>query len=178
MATKNDSPLERVQSSYRQLSVAATTLNTASDELGRSVAELDSALKKLKLGISSWVQFDKGHSEDGLYYSYSEVGYAKIGGKWGIALGMANGFEPDPDGHSEEHWLFNDAPRELRVRAIKKIPDLLDRLSIDAVETTTRINEKAEEVRQFASAISTVVDQTPKKTPQRSRQEPHGSRKR
>ena len=54
--------------------------------------------------------------------------------------------------------MFNDAPRELRVQAVKRIPDLLDRLSKDAVETTTRITEKAEEVRQFASAIQTRIN--------------------
>lgn len=52
MATKQGPqvPLtERVQASYKQLSLAANNLNAASDELGKAISILDAALKKLKL---------------------------------------------------------------------------------------------------------------------------------
>jgi methyl-accepting chemotaxis protein len=168
MSVSNDSLIERVQSSYRQLSVAATTLNATSDELGKSIAELDSALKMLNLGISSWVSFNKRSSPDGVCYSYNEVGYAKIDGKWGIALSSVSGDRYNPDDDNVECWLFNDAPRALRIQAVAKIPDLLEKLIKDATETTAEVKEKAEEVHRLASAISAVVDQTPKE-PKRSR---------
>jgi len=45
MPTSNDSLVERVRSSFKQLSVASTQLNAASDELGKLIAQLESDLK-------------------------------------------------------------------------------------------------------------------------------------
>jgi len=162
VSTNNDSLTQRVQSSYRQLAVAATTLNAASDELGKSIEELDSALKNLNLGIPSWVTFSTGDSPDGVYYSYDQVGYAKIGGKWGIAIRSVSGNEYQREHDDVDAWLFNDAPRVLRVQAIGSIPDLLDQLTKDATEATTKVNEKAEQARQLATAINALVEQKPK----------------
>ena len=59
-AQKDDGSFsERVSSSYRQLSLAASHLNLVSDELGKSIAVLDAALKKLNLGISTWSRLDR-----------------------------------------------------------------------------------------------------------------------
>ena len=53
---------ERVASYYAQLTSAAKDLNSISDELGKSIAEIDMALKKLNLGVAVWVPIRK---EDG-----------------------------------------------------------------------------------------------------------------
>ncbi len=50
MPAKDESLTVRVSSAYKQLSSAATELNTVSDELGKFVSALDTALKKLNLG--------------------------------------------------------------------------------------------------------------------------------
>ena len=68
---------ERVQASFRQLSAVATGLNTASDELAKTISELDAALQELHLGISAWVTITGAATdEDGDYWS-RDIGYAK-----------------------------------------------------------------------------------------------------
>jgi len=152
----NTSLIERIQHSYKQLNSVAANLNTASDELGRSISALDEALKKLGLGITSWFKFAGEESEHGNFW-LRKIGYAKIGTRWGIALNRASGNCYDPDTASEETWLFNDAPRELRLEAIGHIADMLDNLIGDAETARQRIQDRASEAQQLADAIALTV---------------------
>ena len=43
----------RITAAFEQLSTAAKNLNTASDELAKSVGQLDTALRKLNLGVAT-----------------------------------------------------------------------------------------------------------------------------
>jgi len=158
VSTKNDSLLQRVQSSYKQLAVAATTLNAASDELGESISALDAALKKLALGIPAWLEIVGNEDGYGNFWG-RHIGYAKVGTKWGIALSRTSGNIGDPDHSSEETWLFNDAPRSFRIEAIDKIPDLLDTLITQAEKTTKKIQDKTTEAKYLAAAINEVAAQ-------------------
>src|SRR5579863_3510478 len=79
----------RVQRSYEKLTAAAVSLNSVSDQLGRVVVELDAALKILNLGITSWIHF-RSWSND-VEHSSDQIGYARIGGKWGIAIRSVSG---------------------------------------------------------------------------------------
>jgi hypothetical protein len=152
-------PAERVQTSYKQLSLAATSLNTASDELAEAMSVLDFALQKLNLGVSAWVQLSGNADEDGEWWSRN-IGYTKIGDKWGIALKTASGdFKYGEERDSEEKWLFNDAPRWMRVDAVGKIPDLLEALLKQAEDTTKKIKARTEQVYELAVAMSKVVDE-------------------
>jgi hypothetical protein len=67
-----------------QLSSVASDLNTVSNELGKSVAEIDGALKKLNLGVSVWVNISDWNYDLG--YFVEQLGYTKVDGKCGIAL--------------------------------------------------------------------------------------------
>jgi hypothetical protein len=159
MGDKRDTLVERVQQTFRQLSVASTALNTISDKLGESIANLDGGLKKLNLGISSWVHFSEGSSEDGFYYSFDDVGYAKIGGKWGIAIRCVSGTQSESEDNVEQ-WAFNDAPRNLRVKAVVKIPDLFEKLLKDAEEITKKVASQIEEVDILTRAITGAMEQS------------------
>lgn len=146
--------IERVQSSYKKLSEAAATLNSASDELGESISALDAALKKLNLGVTAWVTIVGGNDDCSLYYWSRDVGYDKIGGKWGIAISTSTGYLDRPDEESCDSWLFSDAPRAYRIEAIDKIPDLIEKLIDEASSVTNRIIEKTAEAKQLAEAIA------------------------
>lgn len=159
MEVKKEALVERVQESYRQLSVAATTLNSASDKLGASITALDVGLKKLNLGISAWVHFSEWHYEDGFRYQYDDIGYAKIGGKWGLAIRTIAGNEADGDQDSEQ-WPFNESPRGFRVRAVMKIPDLFETLIKEAGEIAKTVNQRSDEVDLLTEAINAIADQT------------------
>jgi hypothetical protein len=62
-----------------------------------------------------------------------------------------------PDQDHVEQWLFSDAPRKLRLSAIEKLPDMLKRLSEDAVETTNKIKSKLAEAKEVATAVKTAA---------------------
>jgi hypothetical protein len=154
-------PVERVQSSYKQLSVAARNLNAASDELGKAISVLDAALQKLNLGVSAWVRISGAQDEDTFDWWSRDVGYAKVGNKWGIALKEASGNVIPPGEESEEVWLFNEAPRWMRTEAIGKIPDLLEALVMQAEDTTKKVREKTTQVRELAAAMTKAADEAP-----------------
>jgi hypothetical protein len=150
---------ERVQESYRQLSGVAADLNAISDELGKSIQDLDAALKRLSLGVSVWVAIRGGNDmpEDPSYWS-EELGYAKVGGKWGIALRTISGSYSNPEHDNVEDWLFNDAPRLLRLSAIEKIPELLEALSKEAAETSAKIKAKLADAQEVAAAVKSAAE--------------------
>ena len=162
MASTGDSLAERVQASYLQLSAVASDLNSVSDQLGKSIAEIDDALKKLNLGVSVWVTIEG--TEDPPYYWTDDLGYSKIDGKWGIALRAVKGNYAE-DEERAEAWLFNDAPRPLRLSAVSKLPNLLRKLSEEAAETTKKIKSSLKEAQQVVVALKTAVQEPTSKEP-------------
>ena len=154
--------LERVASYYSQLSTVAADLNAVSDELGKSIAEIDAALKKLNLGITTWVTIRESQEYfcDGSPLWRWSIGYAKVDGKWGISLNKVEGDLGNADESSDETWLFGDAPRSLRLEAIDKIPELLENLSNEAVKTTKDIRAKLGDAQSVAAAVKGAADRT------------------
>jgi hypothetical protein len=147
---------ERVSSSYRQLSQAASHLNLVSDELGKSIAVLDAAIRKLNLGIATWSRLDRWEDTFG-NYSSRYLGYAKVNDRWGIALRMVAGNSNQPGDAAVEEWLFNDAPRALRIEAVDKLPDLFDNLIKEADAVISKIKAQTSSARQLAAALADSV---------------------
>src|ERR1035437_10626614 len=111
MSDKDTPLLERVAGYYSQLTTVAADLNAVSDELGISIAEIDASLKKLNLGITTWVTIcgDEGdHLLDDYTFWSHDLGYAKVAGKWGISLRTVTGDQHCPFPEEIEEWLFND----------------------------------------------------------------------
>jgi hypothetical protein len=163
MESNTNSPSARVQDSFRQLSAAAANLNNVSDELGKSIEELDAALKKLNIGVTAWASMDHGSSDISDCWWTQDIGYAKIGGKWGIALRTCSGDYSRPDEGSEEAWLFNEAPRWLRLEGIGHVPTLIEKLISETQATADKIEAKVGEAKELAKAISTITLPSPKK---------------
>jgi hypothetical protein len=156
--------LQRVQSSYQRLTAVASQLNGVSDQLGRAINALDESLKQLNLGIVHWHQFDGGENESGAYWC-RYIGYAKVGTRWGIALRTTTGHhEAPPDFGSDDWWLFNDAPRQLRMEAVDHIPAMIDSLITAAEEAVAKITEKTAEAKNLAELLAPAK---PKSVPRR-----------
>jgi len=149
---------ERAKNSYKQLSEAATRLNSASDDLGEAVSVFDAALQRLNLGVSAWVQTSGGGDEE-LEWWGRYIGYSKIGKEWGICLKEASGNYSYPDRDTEEKWRFNDAPRWMRVESVGKIVDLFEALIKQAEDTTSKLKARAEEALTLAGAMSEVLNE-------------------
>jgi hypothetical protein len=159
MSTNPNSLSERVSVFYSQLSSVANELNAASDELGKSVAQIDNALKKLNLGITAWVTVQSWQADErGDHEFWDEsLGYAKINGKWGVCLRRTEGNLRDPDMAEVEEWLFSDAPRVLRLLSIDKIPELLEKLTAQAQLATTKIQAKLASAQAVAAALNPLI---------------------
>jgi hypothetical protein len=125
--------------------------------LSEAISLFDAAIKKLNLGISAWV-IVSGNDEDGEWWARS-IGYAKTGDKWGISVKDAAGNYNYPDRDSGDQWLFNDAPRWMRIEVASKIPELLEALHKQAEDAANKISKRTDEVLMMAAAMGAVADQ-------------------
>ena len=153
-----DSKIQKVQTHFQALSSIASSLNAASDELTKVVGVLDEALKKLNVGLPVWVTAWSRGVED-WEFDDDQIGYYKVNGKWGVALRHIWGDHRDDTFYDEGPWLFNDAPRELRLRCVNKIPEVIEALAKEAFNTTKKIQDKTKEVRELAEAIGSVTNE-------------------
>src|SRR5260370_24668636 len=164
----SDSKIAKIHTHFQTLSSVATSLNSASDELTKVVGVLDEALKKLNIGLTVWVTFAEWSDEHDVgitqlsRYTHDQIGYCKVNGKWGIALQSVSGDDAGPD-EPEGPWLFNDAPRNMRLEAVDKIPKVIEELGKEAAKTAKRVQDKTKQVSEFAAAIQQLAN-TPKKT--------------
>lgn len=152
----NDSKIAKIQTHFQALSSAATSLNAASDELTKVVGVLDEALKKLNVGLAVWVTINRWSEE--YRHGEDQIGYCKVNGKWGIALSTSWNDDSGGEDTVDGLWLFNDAPREMRLAGIDKIPELIEALGKEAFDTAKRIQQKTEEVRELAGAIDLLTN--------------------
>jgi hypothetical protein len=161
MPTERESLSAKVQASFQKLSSVATELNAVSDELGKCVTDLDAALKKLNLGVTTWLEIRSREDDQTGDYSSDYLGYAKVGGRWGIALSKTTGNRNyGPDTGPDEEWVFNDGPRELRLASIAKIPELLNKLGDEATAMAEDVRNKLGEAQEVAEAIKLVANES------------------
>jgi hypothetical protein len=143
---------ERVSDAFERLSASAAALNVVSDELSKPIAAIDSSLKTLNLGVTTWVEFAGHVDHDAGCFWERSMGYAKVSGKWGIAIRTKNGdFGNEPDA---EYWPFSEAPRAYRLEAVDKLPELIEKLVAAADETADKLKEKISTTNQVARAIA------------------------
>src|SRR5690242_20811280 len=156
--TSNASKIEKVQTHFQTLSSVAHSLNIASDELTKVVFALDESLRKLNIGLTVWVTFRSRGVEE-WEYDDDQIGYCKVNGKWGIALRRIWGDNQADHYGDEGPWLFNDAPRDMRLKGIDKIPEVIEELSKEASETTKKVQEKTREVRELAGVTEKIANE-------------------
>ena len=152
-------PPQDLSQSFQRLAESANRLNKASDELSRAIGPIEAVFKKLNLGIAKWhVFFGPFPDQDGDYHQL-EIGYAKMGGKWCIALAEESGnvHASDPDYGSRTSWAFNDAPRQLRIRAVKEIPKLLEALVEEADKVTSELEVETRRAQEVGETLTTLA---------------------
>ncbi len=149
----------KLQTSYQNLSAAANTLNAASDAFGDATSTLDEALNKLNPGVTAWVTVSRSATqEDAPWETFEErLGYAKINGRWGLSLCTVTMDSNTGDEETQDSWLFNDAPRNLRLRAIEHVPALIEALAREAAQTAAKVSEGADFARQLAISVSAIA---------------------
>ncbi|MDP9179709.1 MAG: hypothetical protein M3O61_18705 [Gemmatimonadota bacterium] len=137
----------------KRLVSLSQNLNEASDALSQQIAQVESALNELKLGIWAWVELYREAVDVGGYRvdQVESVGYGKHKGRWCLL------FSTDiPDLGDPVHTSvvpLREAPRADRIAAVDKLPKLVEALEAKAVETTELAMAKAKEVARFAQEL-------------------------
>lgn len=138
-----------IQVSLRKLASISQNLNVVSDKLTEELTSVESALKKLKLGVTAWVDLFKEELPGG-EEAVTSLGYSKHSGKWGLFIfECISGLEPDG-----QITPLREASRDLRVDAAEKIADLIEKLAEEASETTVKIAKRADELKKIAKDLS------------------------
>jgi len=139
--------------SFHELSAAAAFLNKATNELKQTIESLDKSIAALNIGLVVWIVVEH-HIDPQVEgrYEAEQIGYAKVNGKWCIALRRVEADDFGP-GEVREISAFNDAPRDLRLRAVEKLPNLIEELAKKAIETAETVNKKLQETKAFTSAL-------------------------
>jgi len=148
-----ESKVSKIQSNFQSLASIASTLNSASDDLSRSISVLDESLKKLNIGLPAWVTIQSRETGIEDRYDDDQVGYSKVDGKWCISLRHIWGDYNLEEFGEAGPWPFKDAPRELRLLAAGKIPEVIEELNRIAANTAKTVQQKAREVSELASVI-------------------------
>lgn len=150
-----DSKTSKLQTHFQALSEISSSLNTASDVFARAITCVDQALNKLNVGLTVWVTFRaRDVEETELEYDEDQVGYTKIRGKWGLALRRVWGNSLAEEHAAEGPWFFNDAPRELRLAAVDKIPEVAEQLGKEAFKFTREIQKKTSLLQGLTAALA------------------------
>jgi hypothetical protein len=152
VSTKPTSLSERAQDSFSKLKSVASDLNQVSDEISEPISRVEKALNELKLGVPTWISISRMSDEAGEFFEHHDLGYAKTNGKWGIALRITSGQLGIE--HDSKEWLFDAAPRSLRLEGIEYLPALLEKMSADAAETVRRVRASLDVAKELATAIS------------------------
>lgn len=143
----NDVPVARVESvGFDDLIPVARRLNSASDDLNAALKRIEDRLNELGIGIDRFVPIpdtregvsdgSEHHPEE---WSEYQVGYDRVGDGWAILTRRAR-FQDDPTMTvtPEECWQFDEvkpllrSSRELRIKAVAVIPELLKELKAEA----------------------------------------------
>ena len=142
-----DRPAARVESvGFDDLIPVARRLNTASDDLNAALKCIEERLNELGIGIARYVPIPETRDvvSDGRDHAPEEwteyqVGYDRLGDGWALMTRRAH-FQDDRmmTGVPEDCWEFDEekpllrASRDLRIRAVAAIPELLKDLKGEA----------------------------------------------
>ena len=143
-----------VESCVQKLTASSRAINALSKALTEQVCEIEDTINGLNLGIKTDVLCKSSFDEDGIWTKELNLCWGKFNGHWGF---IVEEHEKDrsignPDQQDTyRHWLFRDAPRELRLAVVDKIPELLKSM----VTTADGFIEQIAEKTSFVSNINT-----------------------
>ncbi len=158
MASPSDAIASKVRDSFKELAKTSSHLNSVSDALGKYIAEIEKALKTLKLGVASWVVVERSSQDDGLVVTTRSLGYDRIGKNWCIALRSCTDADWAEEPLEYESWIFNEGPRWLRIKAIDHLPALIEKLNADAANIAKHVKDKLPTAYEVANEVSAIVE--------------------
>jgi hypothetical protein len=118
------------------------------------IAEFETALNALKLGVWAWVTLFESEVNIGTAEAFwttetISFGYGKHKGKWGLLYST----EVAPFPEDADVVPFREAPREHRIYAVEKLPDLIKKLEDKAQSVAEDARKKAVQVKEWVGAL-------------------------
>jgi len=147
----------RITAAFEKLSASAKTINDVSGELAKPIAALEQALQRLDFGVACWTTITSGGNDSWDYWSH-DVGYTSNRQGWFLAIRSVRGDERDPENEIQDIWPFNEAPRWLRIKAVDKLPDLIEALVEATNATAKRLGEKIGPAQEIAAAVNALIN--------------------
>jgi hypothetical protein len=143
----------KAEQSLRKLQSTANNLNQASDELNAQLTAIEEVINGFKLGVSAWVQAHKEKLNDPQMGELSEItmlGYGKYKGKWAL---LYDTFIEELYGGEDDAAFLRDAPREVRIKVIEAIPQLLDKLADETEKFTAEVSSVIPKAKEMAEGL-------------------------
>jgi hypothetical protein len=130
-------------------------LNRLTDDLSKHVDQIESVINALNLGLSGWVWVEESSDDTGTWTHYIRLWYEKNEGRWGLSIDEFDEYAQEPDEYrNRKSWVFKDAPRALRLKAVEKIPALIKVLCKEAEEMTAKTAATVTRAQEIASCLS------------------------
>jgi hypothetical protein len=152
MAQQDPSVSERTSEALKQLQPVAAAVEAAAAELSKPVSAIETAIKRMNIGYEAWTTYKQGSYEE--HWWKWDIGYSRIGGRWGIAIKMSSGDETDPERDRSETWFFNESPLYLRHPSIDKLPDLLEALAKTGETVAGKLTRAAERAVTIVEVVA------------------------
>jgi len=156
MPTSKDTPVRNA--SFEALTETSQKVNEASKRLSAAVDKMNDALKKLNLGIPVWLNFSTGGPDDmrGIVET-EQLGYARVKGKWGVCIRLiVEGLGPEDD---ITEWHFDNAPRDMRIRASAFFGKLLEDLNNESMLQAKIMEERAKNIDELTNCVIEIANQ-------------------
>lgn len=144
-------PSERIGPSLKRLVTATSDQKAAATELGKSIAVLDDALRKINAHTSAWHTI--ASSKSGQSTRTRDVGWTRVKGQWCIAIRQTHNDEAAHK-YDEDVWRFIDAPAWIVNESVSKLPDLFDTLIRRTQEITEKFRARRLEAEKLAGAVT------------------------
>ena len=154
-STPKEDPVGKTKEYLKQLGSAAQTLNDLSDRLTNEVCTIEAAVNRLNIGIRARVElFTIEQSDDRSYTHWVQIAFGKLNGRWGFLIEECTEDLNNPDQGTRESWHFKDSPREYRLKAVEKIPDLLAALVTKSAEVAAEMSTKVTFANNLVVALN------------------------
>ena len=146
-----------LDNAFSALEKLAKNLNDSSDEVNRALADSETKLVSLNIGLEIWYpqELDRRDATGSMRpnevidHVSDVLGFARVGGKWCLAVKrvtVATGYyEGDPECSYTNEYL-DRAPepllrqsRNLRIKALTILPDFLKHIANQVSETSKKV---------------------------------------
>jgi hypothetical protein len=139
----------------QELSSTAKNVNDLTDQLTKEVSGIEAVVNRLNLGVETNVRVDSWSDEVGDQSGLWRLAYGKHVGKWCLFIEyLTEDRNGGPMADTYEAWFFKDAPRDARIKAVGKIPELLAVLVQESQQLAAKVAEKVTYARELAEALS------------------------